>query len=151
MAIDAATDGRREMDEVQKADPRTRRRALAMLLIVGGLGAAVIFVVDDWLASQRVADPEAARRALLRFVRWAAVGNAVVMAGFAAYAWRMGCRIRRDGRYPPLGQMVVRDTAILTGTPARRRGAAAQAAALVLVVLALVSLVGGVVLAARLA
>ena len=139
------------MDEVQKADPRARRRALAMLLVVGGLGAWGLVVGDGWLAAQRAADPDDARRALLVVVRWAAVGNAVVMGGFAAYAWRFGRRVRRDGRFPPVGHPVVRDTPILTGAPAHRRGAWAQVAGVALAVLAVASLVVVLVLAGRLA
>jgi hypothetical protein len=85
------------------------------------------------------------------FLRWAAVGSAVVIGGFAAYAWRFGRRVRRDGRFPPVGHPVVRGTPILTGALARRRGAWAQAAGIAMAVLALVSLVVVFVVAGRLA
>lgn len=110
-----------------------------------------LLAVDTWLDGLRAGDSNDARRALLAFIRWAAVGHAVVLSGCALYAWQLGQRIRRDGRFPPIAQPVLRDTRILTGATAHRRGALAQAAGVGLLAAAVASVVAAFALVARMA
>jgi hypothetical protein len=46
--------------------------------------------------------------------------------GLAGYCWHLGQRILRAAQYPPPGLRVVRDTPIVTGDAARRRGRLVQ-------------------------
>jgi hypothetical protein len=61
-----------------------------------------------------------------------AVALEVPLLGFAAYLWRLGARIIRTGRFPAPGVAVARDTVVLRGGEARRRGWAAQLLAAIL-------------------
>lgn len=51
----------------------------------------------------------------------------------AVYCWRLGARIVRSSRFPPPGMRVIRDTVVLHGQQAWRRGRALQALAVILV------------------
>lgn len=138
-----------DANDIQRADPKARRLAFATLVVLGGAGAMGIVATDAWLARLRAGDSDEARRALLAFVRWGSVGHASVLSGFAVYAWRLGGRVRRDGRFPPIGRAVLRDTRILTGAAAYRRGALAQAAGIGLLAVAVASVVAVFALVAR--
>ncbi len=54
----------------------------------------------------------------------AVLGAALLMliAGFTTYLWRIGARILRSSRFPAPGMAVIRDTIVLHGPSARRRG-----------------------------
>jgi hypothetical protein len=124
------------VDDVQKADPRTRR--LAVLLVAGGTlaGLAAIWFVDAWRpALDAWLTREPARTGeRLRLVVWGLIGaNALPVLGLAVYLWRLGARIARAERFPPPGMAVVRDTVVLLGTRARRRGRLVQGVAVLVV------------------
>ena len=124
------------MHEIQRADPQARRRA--RMMVASGTLFGLIFIplaevyrpaLAEWVSR----DPESR----LRFACTAlAVAFAVPTLGFAAYFWRLGDRIVRAERCPAPGTAVVRDTVILRGYRARRRGRLAQVVAALLVLVA---------------
>ena len=105
---------------IQSADPGERRRVLALIAGATLLGAAVFSRFDD-IAQWVIADPAHAvmRSNLL-------IATLLIPAGVMLFAsrrlWRVGDQTRRAQRYPPPGQKVIRDTAILEGPAAERRG-----------------------------
>ena len=79
-------------------------------------------MAQDWIAR----DPTAhLRYGLLLSV---ALVSAPLLA-LASYLWRVGARTIRAERFPPPGFAVVRNTRVLRGQSARRRGRPAQALA----------------------
>lgn len=59
------------------------------------------------------------------------------LVGLAVYLWRLGGRIVRAERYPPPGLGLMRDTLVVTGPAASRRGRLIQFLAAVLGLVAL--------------
>lgn len=51
-----------------------------------------------------------------------ALASVVPMLFLSAYLWRLGARIVHSGVFPPPGMRVVRDTPVLLGRAAVRRG-----------------------------
>ena len=123
--------------EIQKADPRARRRAL--LILSGGLVIGLLLLglvewfrpaIEDWIAR----DP----RRLPARLRLGFVALAVVAAGpslaLAVYLWRLGRRVVRAERFPPPELWMARDTVVAHGRAARVRGRAMQFLAAVVAV-----------------
>ena len=128
------------MTEIQKADPKARRNAIVLVLCAMLIGVlfALAFehyrpVIDDWLSG----DPELIVQRF-KFVMIILVALiAIPLLLFAAYFWRFGGRIVRAERFPPPGAGVLRDTPIVTGSAARRRGRLLQAITGLLIFIAL--------------
>jgi hypothetical protein len=118
--------------DVQRADPRLRVLALLVLVAAVAAGVAAIALFQDWLADVAQRAPADARRSL----RWAftAVSGAacVALLALGRYAWRSGARVRSAARFPPPGAHVLRDTPVLRGTAALRRGRLMQGVGVVL-------------------
>jgi hypothetical protein len=125
--------------ELQEADPRAARRAVALVAATALLGAAAVLLweqrrpdVERWILE----DPDHTTER----VRWAlallGLAGGLPMAGFAVYFWHLGSSVLRAGRFPPPGVPVVRDTWVRTGPDARRRGRSIRLFALVLLVAA---------------
>lgn len=68
--------------------------------------------VERWLGGLQALDPAEAARRLATALRWVGVLMAATVAGFGLYAWRIGARVLREGRFPPAGLAVVRETHI---------------------------------------
>lgn len=111
-----------------------------MLTLVAALGAAAILFLDDYLRELHTlaaaVDPESVARARLA-VRAVLAVIAVGGVLFSLYLGRISLRILSHERYPPPGGRVFSDTRILHGRPARRRGQAALALAVLTLVLTL--------------
>jgi hypothetical protein len=113
------------MDEMQRANPRARRRAL---ILIGGmtlLGAVAIASSPSWISavvSWIRSEPQRfdERLAIARWIASAVV--ALPTAAFAAYFWRLASAVIAADRFPPPGLAVVQDTPIVSGAAARRRG-----------------------------
>ena len=117
------------MNEVQKADPEARRKAILLLIFAAALGGLLISGFDhirepfhEWLQS----DPaETARRARLALSVSMLVLSVPAIA-FAVYLWLLGRKMLLAQQFPPPGYRVIRDTPVVRGAPAVSRGHAIQ-------------------------
>lgn len=110
--------------EIQRADPRARRKALVIVALTTCLGLALVPLVNGYfqaLSGIAGGEPRDAVRALTTAL--AAVGGMGVALALGAAAWlaRLCNRIRAEERFPPRGVAVLRDTPVLRGGAARRR------------------------------
>ena len=122
-------------DEVRKADPAARRRAVLVIIFGTALGALLIAGIEyfrepfsEWLLSKPV---EMAQRAKLVIFVSAVVLSAPVIA-VAIYLWLLGTKVLRAQEFPPPGLRVIRDTPVIGGSGAVTRGHAFQFLALCL-------------------
>ncbi|MEW5974219.1 MAG: hypothetical protein AB1898_00295 [Acidobacteriota bacterium] len=112
------------MVEVQKADSTARRRAILLTLGGAALGMMLILTfqsqqgsIENWLLEHReylVAHPAVVGLAVLLLLSPALAG--------AGYLWRVGTRIIVTERFPPAAAKVIRDTMVISGRAAVRRG-----------------------------
>ncbi|MEZ5317371.1 MAG: hypothetical protein R2752_08240 [Vicinamibacterales bacterium] len=116
--------------EVRKADPQARRSALRFLAAFTVLGAVAIVVIgrlrpaaENWVEH----DPGSRLSAMLIIL---GLITALPLLGLAASLWHLGTRVVATAQFPPPGRRVTRDTRLLTGDAARRRGRLAQGFAL---------------------
>lgn len=124
------------MSDIQPADPRARRLALLIVAVAAAAGFLLIGSagslqpdLEAWIAEEP--------RGRLRLLMLAAIlATSAPLLGFAAYFWGLGQRILRAQRYPPPGMTVVRDTPVVTGEAARRRGRIVRALAAAFAVIA---------------
>jgi hypothetical protein len=125
------------MNEVQKADPQARRRALVLIAVGAGVGAATIVVSRRLLpaASAWVAEDVAGRLPVVTFILSAI--PTLPLAASGGWLWRFGSRVVNAGRFPPPGLRVVKDTPVFEGPTAVRRGQTLRAVGLALIVAAL--------------
>ena len=125
------------MMEIQRADRRLRM--LLVLAFVGAVavGAVGLSVFEGWLDEVRQLAPADARRALRSAFLWVAGGAFATSLLPGVYLWRFGSRTRSAARFPPPGARVIRDTAILQGDAARRRGGIIQGLGVLLTLCAL--------------
>ena len=90
--------------------------------------------IERWLLEPADVRDQAARLKL--FIVAVALATALPLVGFAAYLWRLGARVLRDERFPPVGLAVIRPTPVLRGRQAYRRGRAIQALGVLLAIAA---------------
>jgi hypothetical protein len=118
--------------EIQKADPRARR--LAVWIVAGGgvvgfllllAGGGLRPVLEHWIGE----NPAPRLRVVLTGMILLTVGPVL---GMAAYLWRLGARTIRERRFPAPGLRVTRDTLVLVGQVAARRGRVLQRLAMLL-------------------
>jgi hypothetical protein len=111
-------------DEVQRADPATRRRALLYIVVMTLIGVVAIGVVEQWLDQLRqeaAEDPGAAADEAARILMiFGAVISASVF-GMALVIGRLSWRIFSADRFPPHGALLTVDTRVVVGAGARRR------------------------------
>ena len=112
-------------DQIQEADPRARMTAVVLLLVIGVAGVVLISVTNRYLAGLAAlaeTQPEAAlARGMFAFKLGALAGGLGLML-LAAYVAHLSARVRRSERFPAPGVRVVRDTRIIEGQRAKRRG-----------------------------
>jgi hypothetical protein len=118
--------------EIQRADPRERRRALVLLAVGTVAGAIALLWLKGWLDEQITRPPAEARATLLAAFRIAATVMVLSISAASIYLWRLGWRIERSARFPPPGQRVLRDTPVLKGPDAISRGRRLRGLALAL-------------------
>lgn len=123
------------MPAIQKADPRVRRRAIVAALVVALLGSVFFLALDiyrpeyeAWVLAR--ADWITAHPGVITLIVFA--GSLPIIV-FALYMWRVGAETVRYERFPPPKQSVVRDTLVLSGDAAARRGRVMQATAVLLI------------------
>ena len=131
------------MNKIQKADPKTRTRALIITfaVIVTGLCVMVLFESNQArLAHWFVAN-------MTTISDKPGVVAAVVSAFFApfyvvtGYLFLFGHRVIDSRRYPPAGHSVIRDTTIIQSHAAVTRGRLLQAISIALAVAVTVAIV----------
>ncbi|HET9062185.1 MAG TPA: hypothetical protein VFO62_02750 [Candidatus Binatia bacterium] len=126
--------------EILRADPRARRRALAILVVGGLLGLLAIEWLLPWArgrVAQAVYEGGLPQSAVCKSVLAFLMLIAASVAAFGVYVWRFGRRVVREERFPPTGVNVVRDTRVLNGRPARLLGHAQAINGALLVALAI--------------
>lgn len=126
-------------DEVQRADPATRRRALIYLTLATVVGLVGIGGVEEWLQHLREEAAEDPHAAADKAARVVTVLGAVISAsvfGLALVVARLSWRVLSAGRFPPPGAHLTVNTRIVLGAAARRRAYAGLLIASVLAALA---------------
>ena len=118
------------MADVQKADPTARRAAL-LIITFGTIAGGVLLTLSAGSSGRRVAewvkeDVYVRVRIVTALLMLLTTGPAL---GGAVYLWRLGQRVVRARQFPPPGLRVVRDTPLLAGERAVRRGRLLQALA----------------------
>jgi hypothetical protein len=121
---------------IQRADPRVRRRALAIVAVGTVVGALVIWGSGE--LGQHVRDlAERDRAAAVQIARWVLwLGGAALLLplfAFSAWLWRFAAQVHAAGRFPPPGATPVRDVRVLEGRLARIYARVTQLLALGLV------------------
>lgn len=122
-------------DEIDKADPALRRRLILLLLIATAVGFVLIRAYPTFV-NWALGDPDtAAARSI-----WIAASLLLLLLPVLLVArsvWRFGQASAENGRFPPQGQTVIRDTRVLRDAAAVRRGRLLQWLAVILSVLTL--------------
>lgn len=123
------------METIQRADPKARRKAIGVICVatVLGIGAILTFeyVRDDFQAWLEKNLDFLIEHPLVVLVASLILVSPVLAAGI--YLYLVGKRTVRAQRFPPPGYAVTRDTLILTGGKAIRRGQILKGLSLVLV------------------
>ena len=122
-----------EPRDIERGDARLRKAAILALLLTLAAGAGAMVGLQHWLDSLRVRPAPEARQALATALLWSISAIGAVSLAAAAHAWRLGARVRGASRFPPPGMRVLRDTAVLHGSAAARRGQLLQGLAVALV------------------
>jgi hypothetical protein len=130
------------MEEVQKADPAARKKAVLLLLIFAVLGAGSFYIVEatkydlaDWVETNATA--------ILNDLKIIAVALVVLFTPvyLALYHFfSLGSRIARTQRFPPPGLAVIRDTKIITGDTAILRGRILQILSVTIALMTIVTI-----------
>jgi hypothetical protein len=95
--------------------------------------ALSLWALQGWLAGMAHAAAPVAQRQLLGAFAWLIGVSCVSVLTLAAYLWRTGARVLAAAQFPPPGMRVLRDTAIVRGPAALRRGRVMQGMGAVLV------------------
>ena len=104
--------------EIHRADPSARRSAIAIVIVAGIVGAAILHVLGRSSEGLRVwveRDPQRAGATLLALV---ALGFSAPLLGLAWWIRRFAVKVNRAGRYPPPDARLTRDTRVRTGNAA---------------------------------
>jgi hypothetical protein len=111
-------------EEIQPADPKARRRALVIVLVIASLGLATVVAVNGFfqeLEALARADPERAAQQLVGALKILAAGLALCLLGASGWLCNLSRRTYGSQRFPPPGVAVVRDVRVAIGAKARRR------------------------------
>jgi len=122
--------------EIQRADPLARRQAVVMVvwgMVIGGILIALARTYRPALEEWVTRDPGSRLKLILAALE---VAVAALTLGLAVYLWRVGDGVVRAERVPAAGTSVLRDTVVLRGVSARRRGRSMQILAVILVLAA---------------
>lgn len=118
--------------EIQRADRRLRFLAALMLMAAVAVGAVALLLLQGWLAElKQLAFVDAQPRLLAAFA-WISGSACIMLLALGIHVWRVGARVRAAAQFPPPGARVLRDTVVLRGVAAIRRGRFIQGAGVVL-------------------
>jgi hypothetical protein len=126
--------------EILRADPRARRRALAIVVVGGVLGLLAIEWLLPWArgrVEQAVYEGGLPQSAVCKSVLAFLMLVAASVGAFGVYVFRFGGRVVREERFPPAGVKVVRNTRVVHGRAARILGRAQAINGALLVALAI--------------
>ena len=123
--------------EIRPADKTLRIKVLLALVALVVLGTVSVLAFEDWLADVGRRPAGEAKTALVAAFAWLGGTSVVGLLAVAVHFWRVGIQVRKVGQFPLPGTRVVRDTVVLHGEPALRRGRIAQAIAAALACCAL--------------
>ncbi|MGH8718184.1 MAG: hypothetical protein ACREV0_04470 [Burkholderiales bacterium] len=130
------------MNNIQKADPQARRKAILLVACAAAIGAALIYMLErcvPLLADWARGDPAGSRLGSILAV--VATLVSLPFLAFSVYLWRLGRGVNKALRFPPPDTKVLRDTPIITGGGALRRGRFFQIIAALLAFAAILILV----------
>jgi len=127
------------MSEIQKADPKARKRAVWTVIAALFIGVPVIYLLDanqhtfqQWLINHP-AD-------ITQKINWLVITVFLAVTlptwAFALFIWHSGGKVVKAARFPLVESRLVKDTPVITGAAARRRGKIMQVVAAVLVLTA---------------
>jgi hypothetical protein len=127
-------------DPLVRADPVLRRHvgvavAVVAAAIVGGFIGVGVW--RDSLEALGRESPSAAAEQAERGLRVATIGIGALALMGALHVYRLARRVRDEGRWPPQGMRVIRDTRVIVGQAARRLGVLGMVMAGLLVALGL--------------
>lgn len=124
-----------------RADPVLRRHVGVGIAVVAAAALGCIVGVGMWRDSLEALgreSPSAAAEQAERGLRVATIGIGALALMGALHVYRLARRVRDEGRWPPHGMRVIRDTRVIAGQAARRLGVLGMVMAGLLVLLGLV-------------
>lgn len=113
------------MQQIRKADPSAKRFVIFILALTAFFGAWFLSLIPSQMGRLQIwllADSAlTVRRAVMLF---SVAGSVIVLPlwFFAHYFWKMGKRTVLSREFPHKGCLVVRDTVVLTGEHAVKKG-----------------------------
>lgn len=108
-------------DQIVRADKRLRNKlilVIAAFVVLGILAMQEVSSILDGIRNLRETDPELGKKKLISLLNTISVVHALVSAAFAVYLLSIGIKTIKEGRYPPGGMKVIRDTKLLVGNKA---------------------------------
>jgi hypothetical protein len=128
------------MDDIQRADPSARRRAVILLIVGTLIGGSLLYAFErSWPSIVRwlLSDPEQLPHRLATLRNFLVLVTVLPLLAFAVHLWGRGTTIRRHQRFPLVGERLIRDTLVVYGEAAVIRGRVLQCLAVALAVLAI--------------
>ncbi len=110
--------------QTQPPDPRARRNAVLLVIMLAVLGTIALIAMERFIDDLRELTREDPYLAIVRVnsaIKLLAVSIGLGLAGFAAWLARLSLQAHRTQRFPPPGTRVIRETRVLTGEAARAR------------------------------
>ncbi len=126
--------------EIQRADPQRRRQALAVVLLTLAFGALALWALQRWFREVRSlygSDAQSLKEQLAFVLSASSAALVVLVLLVGMWLWRIGNHVRGAGRFPPPGARLVRDSVVLHGAAAARRGRLLHVLAAALLICAL--------------
>ena len=113
--------------EIQRADRALRVTAVLACAVVAVAGVIVLAALRGWLEATLHMPATAAMDTLRSALAWVSGSAAALLIVLGIHLWRQGIKVRFVARFPLPGSRVLRDTVVLNGATAVRRGTALQA------------------------